>query len=421
MGIMRHSLGWGLVLAVTAACSGSDSGIPLRGPGPGAQPALAAGRSGGATAGTGTGMSSTEFGNINPAPGVVPITPMEEKTDGGPKNPDAGPCEVGQFCGPQGPDPDNCGTLRLEQDVEITRHPGNLLIVFDQSLSMNDPWGDSTKIIAAQQAVQNAIMTLQDSLTVGAIFFPTLGCIPGLPSVAVDPIDSANQIAFQPGPMFLQAWNAHWMSIGGALGVGTPMQEAFDRADVALANAKLTGDVAVVAFTDGQPNCFPDDTMTMIPTKPEPDRAAGWLADKKIKTYVVGLPGALGVDLLNQVAVSGGTMQYIVPDDPMMLEAKLKEVVSETVKAGFNSCSINLKPAADPVEKLQMVVEENGKRQKVDRMLSADAGWSITADGTHVEITGKLCDDAKAGRFQSITFEYGCKDLPPLPPPPRPQ
>jgi hypothetical protein len=221
--------------------------------------------------------------------------------------------------------------------------------------------------------------------------------------------------------MFLQAWSAHWQMVGGAVGVGTPMQEAFDRADAALKNAKLMGDVAVVAFTDGQPNCFPDDTMTMIPTMPEPMRAAGWLADRKVKSYVVGLPGAAGVDLLNQVAVSGGTMQYIVPDDPAMLEAKLKEVVSETVKSGFNTCSINLKPAADPVEKLQMVVEENGMRSKVARELSADAGWSITPDGTHVEITGKLCDDAKAGRFQSITFEYGCKDLPELPPPPRPQ
>jgi hypothetical protein len=51
-------------------------------------------------------------------------------------------------------------------------------------------------------------------------------------------------------------------------------------------------------------------------------------------------------------------MQYIPPDDPAALEAKLKEVVSSTVKMGFDTCSINLKPAADPAEKLQMVVEE---------------------------------------------------------------
>jgi hypothetical protein len=419
---MRHAIGFCFALAVVSACSSSNmnaGGGQRVVPG---QPAAGSGIAPGPSAGAGTGSGAAGFGNAqNPGDGLVPVTPIVDVSDSGPKNPDAGPCEVGKFCGPLGPDPDNCGSLRLEQDIEVTRHPGNLLIIFDQSLSMNDPWEQTTKIVAAQTALQNAIMTLQDSLTVGAIFFPTLGCIPGLPSVAVDPIESANQIGFQPGAMFLQSWAAHWQAIGGALGIGTPMNEAFDRADVAIQNAKLTGNLAVVAFTDGQPNCFPDETMTMIPTKPEPDRSAGWLADKMIKTYVVGLPGAAGVDLLNQVAVSGGTMEYILPNDPAALEAKLREVVSETVKMGFDSCSINLKPAADPVEKLLMVVEENGMRSKVDRMLAVDAGWSITPDGSHVEITGKLCDDAKAGRFQSITFEYGCKDLPPLPPPVRPQ
>jgi hypothetical protein len=402
-----------------AACA-EDNGIPDRSA---LLPTLIAGHAAVGRAGKGgTGTGAGGFGNFNPTDGVLPITPIDPTAGAGSNNMGAAGCEAGKFCGPAGPDPDNCGSLRLEQDVEIVRVPGNLLIVFDQSLSMNDPWGTTTKVIAAQQALQAAIMSLQDSLTVGAIFFPTLSCVPGFQAAAVDPIESPNQIPFQPGPMFLNAWASHWQAGGGAFGVGTPMQEAFDRADVALSNAKLTGDIAVVAFTDGAPNCFPDAAATMIPTMTEPERAAVWLGDRKIKTYVVGLPGALGVDLLNQVAVNGGTTQYIVPDDPAMLEAKLKEVVSETVKkAGFNSCSINLTPAADPVEKLQMVVEESGKRQRVDHMLSADAGWTITPDGTHVEITGKLCEDAKAGRFESITFEYGCKDLPPLPPPPRPQ
>ena len=35
-----------------------------------------------------------------------------------------------------------------------------------------------------------------------------------------------------------------------------------------------------------------------------------------------------------------------------------------------------------------------------------------------VTLTGKLCDEAMGGRFQKVTFEYGCEDPPPLPPPP---
>jgi hypothetical protein len=295
--------------------------------------------------------------------------------------------------------------------------------VFDQSLSMADPWGDNgdTKISAAQTAIVNAITSLQDSLTVGALFFPTYACIPALPPPpdgAVAPIDGEGQIPFQPAPMFLQSWMDKWSSASISLGIGTPMQEAFDRADSALASAKLSGAVAVVAITDGEPNCFPDPDVMMTPTDLEVNRAAAWLSSKDIKTYVVGLPGAAGVQTLNDVATAGGTMQYILPDDPAALEAKLKEVVKETVKSKFDSCSINLTPAADPADKLQMVVVEaaTDMKSQVPHMLTANAGWTITPDGAHVEITGDLCKDAMSGRFSTITFEYGCKELPPLKP-----
>jgi hypothetical protein len=332
-------------------------------------------------------------------------------------------CEVGKFCAPSSPDPENCGTLTLQQDVEIKRTPGNLLLVFDQSASMAEPWGDTgqLKLGAAQMAIANAITSLQDVVTVGAIFFPTYACVPAFPPPpggAVTNIDGEGQIPFLPGPEFLAAWNAHWGNGNIALGIGTPMQEAFDRADTAIAAAQLDGTLAVVAITDGAPTCFPDGADPAWMTDLETNRAQTWLANAGVKTYVVGLPGAAGVQILNDVAQSGGTTEYILPDDPALLEAKLREVVQETVKTKFDSCSINLTPAADPADKLQMVVVEAGSSEKnqVPRMLSPTAGWSITPDGTHVEIEGDLCADAMSGRFSSITFEYACKELPPLKP-----
>ena len=330
----------------------------------------------------------------------------------------AGPCVVGQFCRPTEPDPDHCGTLRLEPDVEITRSPGSLLVIFDQSASMDQPWGVAgSKLQAANNALVQALTPLQDWLTVGAIFFPTVACTPFFappPGGAVEPIEGPNQIPLQPGPEFLNAWRQHWATrfIGG---IGTPMQEAFDRADLAIRNATLSGELVVVAFTDGEPNCFPDPAITMAPTMVEPDRAADWLASSMIKTCMVGLPGAQGVPILNQVAQSGGTMQYILPDDPMQLEIKLREVVQETIKTGFEACSMNLTPAANPPEELLMLVEENGLRQQVPHDAGGGSGWTISDDGIHVEIFGRLCEDAMAGRFSSITFEYGCPDTPPPP------
>ena len=155
----------------------------------------------------------------------------------------------------------------------------------------------------------------------------------------------------------------------------------------------------------------------MIPTALETDRATAWLGNN-IKTYVVGLPGANGVAILDQIAQAGGTNSYIVPDDPATLEAELRTIVEETVKRGFDSCSINLTPAADVPDELLLIVEESGVDgvQQVPR----DLGWSLSGDGAHVEITGTLCDDVMTGRFSSITFEYACPEAPPppvLPPP----
>ena len=416
-----------VVLALLVGCSQSpdarDASDRSRG--------RAAASSGGATSGAGSSQGTageaagpTTFGGDAIAPIPVEIAGTSAAGDGAAGAAGlSGDCEIGKFCAPQEPDAINCGTLTLQQDVEVKVTPGNLLLIFDQSLSMAEGWGSTgqSKLVAAQNAIVGAITSLQDLVTVGAIFFPTYACIPGLPTGpegAVAPIDGEGQIPFQPGPMFLQSWTNHWSNAAAGLGIGTPMQEAFDRADAAIMNAMVSGSVAVVAITDGTPTCFPDPMMSMTPTDLEVNRASNWLSTKNIKTYVVGLPGADGATVLNNVAMSGGTMQYLLPDDPATLQAKLKEVVQETIKTRFASCAINLSPAADPADKLQMVVVEakDNMKAQVPHMLTPTAGWTISPDGMHVEITGDLCQDAMNGRFSTITFEYACKDTPPLPP-----
>jgi len=405
----------GLATAVGAGCSGDQSSGGSRTGNSAHVSSAPGGGNHGGSAGGG------DFGN-NMTGGISTDPKMPTATG------DAGfipgtMCEVGKFCAPTEADPNGCGTLTLQSDIEVTTNPGNLLIIFDQSASMNEPWGTSTKLEAAKAALVAAITPLADKLTVGAIFLPTSICAAiALEGGAVAPIEDPAQINFMPGPAFLQAWDAKWAN-SLDLGVGTPLNEAFDRADVALQNAAknmtLTGKIAVLAFTDGAPTCFPDEMTQGIPTKPEPDHAADWLG-QGIKTYMVGLPGALGVDLLNQVAVSGGTMMYITPDDPTQLEMVLKGVVEEQVSMGFNSCSIDLDPAADPVDKLQLVATEDVMGTATDENVAHDlgngGGWTITGDGKHVELVGSLCSDAMGGRFHALQFKYGCKELPPLPP-----
>lgn len=416
---------WNVVPLVLGllACSGGADGDSDRGNASTAAGQNSAGAGGGASGNAGD--QPGDFGNPNGGPREPLVAPME---DGGvAMSGDGGRCAVGQFCGPNSPDPDNCGTIKFAPDVEVTRTPGNVVIVFDQSLSMEMDWPGTgmSKLAAAQSALVAAITPLQDEVTVAAVFLPTATCFTPLDEAfqgnAVPAIDDPSQINFMPGPAFLGAWDSHWAGFVGGQLIGTPLQEGFDRAEEAIAAARMnmllagTGQVAVVAFTDGEPNCVPVPDFTGRPTMEMAPRAADWLT-QSIKTYVVGLPGAdQGAMTLNSIANAGGTMQFISPTDPAALEAKLREVVQETVSTGFNSCSINLDPVPDVPDKLQLIVEDNGALASVPRDFGPDAGWTLDDQG-HVEITGTLCDDAMTGRFASITFEYACPNVPPPPP-----
>jgi hypothetical protein len=65
------------------------------------------------------------------------------------------------------------------------------------------------------------------------------------------------------------------------------------------------------------------------------------------------------------------------------------------------------------------VVEETtmpGVQETVPHDLGTAGGWTITPDGSHVELMGGVCDGAKSGSFSKLTFTYGCKNIPPIPP-----
>jgi hypothetical protein len=404
------------------ACAGDALGDTDRTGRPGQAP-----RAGTGGMGMGAGGALGNFGNTD-ASVNVPVQ-MNGGAGGAMAPSDAGPCVVGQFCKPSDPDPDNCGTLEFEPDVEVTRTPGNILVIFDQSMSMEMEWPStaSTKIAAASTAMIAAVTPLQDVLNLGSIFLPQRTCFdpilaltdPAAFSAAlnnsVDALADPTQINFMPGPAFLTAWDAHWAVFQTGQLIGTPLQEGFDEAEVALAaatqNGTLTGLTAVVAFTDGEPNCIPDGMGG--PTLPAEQHAANWLS-RGIKTYVVGLPGANGAQTLTAVAQAGGTMAYIDPSDPAELEMRLREVVEETVSTGFNSCSMNLTPVPDVPDELLMIVDEPPVgEQQVER----DQGWSLDVSGgeARIEITGALCEAAMTGRFMSIKFQYACPEAPPPP------
>jgi hypothetical protein len=408
-----------MAAAVVAACSAGDAPGTSRNSNPGTTP-----QAGPGTAGNAAPSQPGGFGNTTAMAPMAPPATIAPGDDG---------CVVGQFCESMDPDPDDCGSLTLEAEVEVIEKPGNVLLVFDTSGSMAMDWNGMTRWEQAGPAVINALMPLADKLTIGTVFFPRadpnapLQCIDPtgitcifLPQLmvaggtcGVTPITSTDQINFMPGPAFLTRFGSGAAPAYAPVPGGfTPLKEGLQQAQMALSSATLTGITSVVVVTDGDPNCMWDAAVSQ-------QIVTGWNA-MGIKTYVIGLPGTTGAGnmVLNQLAMAGGTGQYIPANDPSTLQMNLSMIATETVMAGFDSCEITINPPAEAPEKLHLVVTEGGMDQDVARDLADDYKWNINGDGSLVTLEGRLCDDAMSGRFAALRFEFGCVEIPPLPPPP---
>jgi hypothetical protein len=161
----------------------------------------------------------------------------------------------------------------------------------------------------ANESFLKAIADVVDNLTIGTIFFPQPG------GCDVAPLDSGQQLAFEPGSSFYEAWPA---AFGARAPDGsTPLEHALRVADAAIengCNANLLDDrFRVILVTDGEPTCG-DDFQAMI------DRVAEWNRIG-VETWVMGLPGSqTATELLNALAAAGSTGEASMLSTPEQLD-----------------------------------------------------------------------------------------------------
>jgi hypothetical protein len=305
------------------------------------------------------------------------------------------------------PDGDACGSVALKGTIT----PGHIVVVFDQSDSMQDPFTDADggtpdggalpKWQAAEDAIVAAVTPIENLLSLGAVFIPTGAS----DACTVAQIGTSPQIAIGPGPAFLTAFQGHFSAAGWNTILGTPLELGLAAANTALTPAPSPGQSAVVVLTDGAPNCG-KSTLAEV----EPPIVA--MAGRGIKTYVIGLPGsASAATLLNGLAMAGGTGSYITPTDPTDLQNQLAMIASTTV----DQCTITLSPPPADPSLVYLIVTDTADPNGVEIMESTDGGgngWSLSADGTTATLLGTICTNAKDGDYTSINFVYGCPMLP---------
>lgn len=304
--------------------------------------------------------------------------------DAGPKN-DASSMQDG----------DACGSVALKTQVT----PGNIVVVFDQSNSMDgnfkagDAGASGVKWQVAENAIVNAVSPIQNLLNLGSIFFPTANC-------AVNAIDMGKQIKIEPGMMFVTDFQAYfadpaWKTIGS-----TPIKIALDQANAALPDpSPLVGQRAVVVITDGAPTCTTNQAAILMPVQA--------MFSRGIKTYAVGLPGSqTAATLLDAIANAGGTGNYLSPGDPQALQDALAMIASNTV----DQCTISLDPP--PLDPTQVHLIVTDAADPDGKEILQGMGWTLSPDGKTATLDGMVCQTAKNGGYTSINFVYGCPKLP---------
>lgn len=300
----------------------------------------------------------------------------------------------------------SCGSTVIETSVEEVVTPGNVLIIFDQSESMNRvDFNNQARWLAASDALIGALVPNRDVLRIGAVLFPSENARTGgecdLADVCrIDDTGCSNpQIPFTGGTQFIDDWAAHWRR--NPLRRGTPIDSGLVRGDEALSSTTLEGTTVVIFVTDGEPTCSEDSpNFTALPQK--------WLA-AGIKTYVIGLPGS-GSGTLQTLATAGGTQNYYLPTDGAQLQQQISQITSTIVKRSFNGCEIVFEEVPpDPSKVVLVVTDQQGGRYSVN---VGPNGWEMSPDNKKGTLKGDTCADALSGRFASVGFEFGC------PPPP---
>ncbi len=175
----------------------------------------------------------------------------------------------------------------------------SILVIFDNSGSMDTYWGNGSRWDIANQALYDALAPVATSLKVASIRFPL-----GAEDCSVPEFADDRQFGWQLAGEFLDAWEAGKIFPNG----GTPMGQAFLAADAAIADARERGLLEdrfnVIVLTDGEPNCETDTTLlTELP--------AQW-HERGVKTHVLGLPGSdAAAQLLDDIAAAGGTDEFV--------------------------------------------------------------------------------------------------------------
>jgi hypothetical protein len=337
----------------------------------------------------------------------------------------------------------NCGFTNLTAaPLEV-----NVLLVVDKSASMNEP-AESPKWPQLQEALQATLEATEERISFGLDLYPYSGKSgAALSGECQMPDSGAIVVPVQAGtkarPLILAALQDNDPS------GGTPTAAALARAYdyyTTGAGKSLKGAKYVLLATDGGPNCSADPEITCeaeacttnidgldcggncCDPKKDPDgpakclddaasiQAVADLADKGIKTFVIGIPGTEAyAATLDALAEESGVENPDAPPSYFAVSAQdgvegLTSVLTKITTGLITSCKLQLEEDPPNINDVFVVVDgELIERDDADGWAQSDP---VTSPPTIV-LQGATCEKLETEGAGYINVSYGCPNYDP--------
>ncbi len=292
----------------------------------------------------------------------------------------------------------------IDIDVEFTPQIPTVLLLVDQSGSMNASFGDGNRWNVLRDVLMDEdtglVKPIEDVVRFGLVLYtgpqgtgqgnkePSGEACPQLTEVAIGLDNHANMLAeYDPND-----WKSETPT-GDAINAIVPELEAYQE----------PGPKVIVLATDGEP----DTCAEPNPQNGQEEAIAAVEAayEKDIRTFVISVGTDVGEEHLRQVANVGQGFDQNDPQERFYVATDADQLASAfaEIVGGVRSCELALGGEVAEGQENQGVVMLDGERLQLD-----DANGYRLTNGSTLELLGDACDAIKVGDHDlSITFPCG--------------
>ncbi len=275
----------------------------------------------------------------------------------------------------------------------------NVLLVLDRSCSMTKLVGGRSKWSIAVDAVGAMTTTLAGRARFGLGLFPDKqgdACTQGSLAVAVA---AGSEVAIRSLlQSSLASSDANHPSGPCVTNIDTGVKQAADDATLTDATRKNF----VVLVTDGAQSSGCGAAGGDAGT----ERLIASLAQRGVKTFVVGFGAEVDAAQMNKFAIAGGTAvndpttKFYKAESSAALTTALQAIASSTL-----SCEFRLTKAPQDPSKVFVFFEGT---TSVPRDASHAQGWDYDTRTNTVTFYGTTCDALRAGQVRKVDVVLGC-------------